>query len=251
MLHEPCLVGLAERRIEPHARLHVDRVVRIGDRAEGLEHLVDVGALRAVERDLDGLVLEPIAAERGERFAVAQLDRCIEHVAHIVFAVPHLRHTAVHVAQRVHGLHAGAHRVLGREDRIARLFGELADEREVDGAVRHHVRPVSEFARHEERVDVRHHDRDRIAVVGGELVDPVGRHTHVVEPFLADLLTRAVLHLLADVVARVVGQQRVDPHADLVGRLVAELLVVDRPAHEPVRVLDAHDAAGHGVAAER
>ena len=83
-------------------------------------------------------------------------------------------------------------------------------------------------------------------------MDPVGRHTHVVEPFLADLLTRAVLHLLADVVARVVGQQRVDPDADLVGRLVAELLLaVDRPAHEPVRVLDAHDAAGHGVAAER
>ena len=36
-------------------------------------------------------------------------------------------------------------------------------------------------------------------------MDPVGRHTHVVEPFLADLLTRAVLHLLADIVAWVVG----------------------------------------------
>ena len=43
----PCLVGLAERRIEPHARLHVDRVVRIGDRAEGLEHLVDAGGMPA------------------------------------------------------------------------------------------------------------------------------------------------------------------------------------------------------------
>ena len=55
-----------------------------------------------------------------------------------------------------------------------------------------------------------------------------------------------------DVVAGLITEQTVDPDTQLVLRLVAELLLtVQRPAEQPVGVLNGDDAACDGVATER
>ena len=74
----------------------------------------------------------------------------------------------------------------------------------------------------------------------------------MVEPFLAYLLAGAFLHRLLHVIAWLVGEQAVRPYAQLVLRLVAELLLtVQRPAHKPIGILNGHNAAGHHMAGER
>ncbi len=85
-----------------------------------------------------------------------------------------------------------------------------------------------------------------------QILDLVDRHAHVVQPFLADLLAGAFAHRLLDIVAGLVGEQTVHPYAQLVLGLVAELLLaVQRPAHQPVGILDGDDAAGDDLAGER
>ncbi len=89
-------------------------------------------------------------------------------------------------------------------------------------------------------------------MVFGQILNLFDRYAHMVEPFLADLLTRAFLHRLLHIVAGLVGEQTVHPHAQLAFRLVAELLLtVQRPAHQPVGILNGYDAAGHHMAGER
>ena len=57
----------------------------------------------------------------------------------------------------------------------------------------------------------------------------------MVQPLHADLLAGAVAHGLLDIVAGLVGEQAVDPDAELILGLVAELLLtVQRPAQQPV-----------------
>src|SRR5699024_2161332 len=74
----------------------------------------------------------------------------------------------------------------------------------------------------------------------------------VVEPLFGDLAAGALPHRLLDVVARPVGEETVDPDADLPGVLLFELsLPVDGPAQQPLRVLTADDAAGDHPAAAR
>ena len=188
----------------------------------------------------------------GDGLAVAQLHAAHQQVAHVEGAAPHLGHTAVHVAQGVNRLHASAHGVLGGEDGVARRLGELAEESEVHGAVGHHIGTVAQGTRHEERSDVGHHHGNGVRVAVRQLLDLGLRYAQVPEPFLADLLTRALRHGLLHVVALVVGEEAVHPHTQLVARLVAELLLtVDGPAHEPTGVAAGHNAARHRVAAER
>ena len=56
----------------------------------------------------------------------------------------------------------------------------------------------------------------------------------MVEPLHADLLAGALAHRLFDIIARLVGEEGVDPDKAVILGLVAELrLAVDRPAHEP------------------
>ena len=89
-------------------------------------------------------------------------------------------------------------------------------------------------------------------MVFGQIRDLFDRYAHMVEPFLADLLTRAFLHRLLHIVAGLVGEQTVHPHAQLVFRLVAELLLaVQSPAHQPVGILHGDDAACYHAAGER
>ena len=74
----------------------------------------------------------------------------------------------------------------------------------------------------------------------------------MVQPFLADLLAGAFLHRLLHIVAGLVGEQAVHPHAQLVFRLVSELLLaVQSPAQQPVGILHGDDAACHHAAGER
>ena len=69
---------------------------------------------------------------------------------------------------------------------------------------------------------------------------------------MQSLLAGAVTHGFLDIVAGLVAEQTVDPDAQLVLGLVAELLLaVERPAEQPAGILDGDDAAGDGVAAER
>ena len=54
---------------------------------------------------------------------------------------------------------------------------------------------------------------------GWNLVD---RHAHMVEPLLADFLTRALLHRLLDEVTRLIWEEAMHPHARLVMRLIPQ-----------------------------
>ena len=86
----------------------------------------------------------------------------------------------------------------------------------------------------------------------GQLFDLILGHTNVVQPFHAQFLAGAVAHGLFDVVAGLITEQAVDPDAQLVLGLVSELLLtVQRPAEQPVGVLNGDDAACDGVATER
>ena len=63
------------------------------------------------------------------------------------------------------------------------------------------------------------------------LFDLISRYAEVIQPFFCDLFTGAVLHRLLDVVARLVGEQAINPYADLIFILLLELsLTVDGPA---------------------
>ena len=74
----------------------------------------------------------------------------------------------------------------------------------------------------------------------------------MVQPLHAQFLAGAVAHGLFDVVAGLITEQAVDPDAQLVLGLVSELLLtVQRPAEQPVGVLNGDDAACDGVATER
>ena len=76
----------------------------------------------------------------------------------------------------------------------------------------------------------------------------------MIEPLAADLFAGALAHGLADVVARTVGVERVQPHEHRVLILRLELrLTVDRPGKVPVlgAVLDRDDAAGRDLALAR
>ena len=71
----------------------------------------------------------------------------------------------------------------------------------------------------------------------------------MVQPLLADLLTRALAHGLGDEVAGGVDHQAVEPDGQLVGALLLEVgLAVDRPGLQPGRVAGRDDAAGDHAA---
>ena len=79
----------------------------------------------------------------GNLLAVAQRNGRVEQVADVVNASPDLRYAAVNIQKSVDRFHAGADRILGREDGVARCFGKLSEEREVDSPLRHDVRTVA------------------------------------------------------------------------------------------------------------
>ena len=64
-----------------------------------------------------------------------------------------------------------------------------------------------------------------LALLARQLLDLVGGHTDVVQPLHADLLAGAFPHRLLDEVARLIAEQAVDPDAELVLGLIAELLL--------------------------
>lgn len=201
------------------------------------------------------LAQQPAVDERGqvrvEGLAVTDVMDGLEQGADVKGRGVDLGDAAVDARQLVDGLHGGAARVLGGEDAVAPRLGKLADEGEVGGALGHDVRAVAGVARHEERRHVRHHDGHGLGPRGGELGDLGLGDAHVVQPLLRDFLAGALGHGLLDVVARHVDEQPVDPDHDLVGRLLLEVrLAVHRPAHEPLRVAHADDAARHDLAAE-
>ena len=201
------------------------------DRPVLAQQHADVGLAELLEDLLHNGALHDIELHIGDRGAIAQFDRGVEQVAHVVDSAPHLRHAAVHVEQRVHGLHAGAHRVFGSEDRVARRLGELAEEREVHGAIRHHVRPITGRTRHEERGDVRHHGRNADSTVFCHIVDLIYRNTQVVQPLSGNFLTGTILHRFFDIITGNIGKQSVNPYADFLRILFLELsLTVDGPA---------------------
>ena len=85
----------------------------------------------------------------------------------------------------------------------------------------------------------------------GQLLDFALRHADVVQPLHADLFAGALPHGLFYIVARLIGEQPVDPDQALVLGLAAELgLTVDGPTKEPAGVLHCDDAAGDHTAAE-
>ena len=100
------------------------------------------GPERFLERHL---FLQP-QTHVGDLLAIAQFYRGVEQVAHVVDAAPDFRHAAVDIKKRVDCFHAGAHGVFRSEDGVARRLGKLANEGEVDRALRHHVGPVSRGA---------------------------------------------------------------------------------------------------------
>ena len=217
-----------------------------------LQELFDIGALDLAEGLIEGDLLDEGELHVGRLFAVAELDGGIEQVADVVDAAPDLRHAAVDVQEGIDSLHAGAHGILGGEDGVARGLGELAEEGEVHGAVGHDLRAVAVGAGHKERVDIRHHDWDGIGAVRRQFLDLVLGHADVVEPLHADLLAGALAHGLFDIIARLVGEEGVDPDEAVVLGLRAELrLAVDGPAHQPGGILHGDDAAGDDMAGER
>ena len=72
------------------------------------------------------------------------------------------------------------------------------------------------------------------------------------EPLLGYLDAGTILHRLLHVIARTVGKEAVYPHDEFVPRLFLELrLAVERPAHQPRRILDGDDAARHHLSCKR
>ena len=108
-----------------------------------LEELLKVGALDLLEHFLEGHPLDEGQIHISDLLAVTQFDRCIDQAADIIGAAPDLGHAAVDVEQGVNRFHAGAHGVLGGENSVARRLGELPNEGEVHGALRHDERTVA------------------------------------------------------------------------------------------------------------
>ena len=91
-----------------------------------------------------------------------------------------------------------------------------------------------------------------LALFVGQVFDLILRHADVVQPLHADLLAGALAHGLLDIIAGLIGEQRIDPDKAVILGLCAELrLAVDRPAHEPAGILDGDDAAGDNLTGER
>ena len=87
-----------------------------------------------------------------------------------------------------------------------------------------------------------------------QIINPVGRHTDVIQPFAADLFTGAVAHSLFHIVAVLIGVQRIQPYKHHVLILGLELrLAVDSPGKIPVvgTVLNGDDASGRYLARTR
>ena len=90
------------------------------DYAVLLEQLLDVCALDLAERGLKRLPFDERQLHVSDLTAVLQLGCSVKQATHIVDGAPDLGGTTIHIAQRVDGLHAGAHGVLGGEDGVAR-----------------------------------------------------------------------------------------------------------------------------------
>ena len=107
-------------------------------------------------------------------------------------------------------------------------------------------------AGHEEGRDIGHHAGHGVSAVRCKLLDLLLRHTDVIQPFLTDLLAGTITHGLLYIVARLVSEQTVEPHAHGTGLLIAELrLTVDGPGKQPVGILDGHDTARDHATRER
>ena len=184
------------------------------------------------------------------RLAVHEADRALQQVPDVIDAAPDLRHAPVYAQQTVDCLHGSADGILRGEDGVPGSLGKLTQEGEVHAAVGDHVRPVSLPSGHEEGCDVGQHGWYADGAVLCIFRDQLHRHADVVQPLFGDLLSRAVPHGLLHIVSRHIGKESVYPDADLLRVLLLELaLTVDGPAHEPLGVPAAYDAAGDHAAA--
>ena len=74
------------------------------------------------------------------------------------------------------------------------------------------------------------------------------RHADMIQPFHRDLFACTFLHWLFDIVARLIGEQAIDPGNDLIGLLHSEMwLAAYCPAHEPGRILGGDGTAGNDL----
>ena len=215
------------------------------------QQLFDDGAVNLLERSL----FDQLAAEGqihvGQLLAVHHLGGGVEQAADVVAGIEHLRHAAINVQQGINRFHGGTDGVFGGEHGVAHGIGELADEGKVHAAFGHNLRAVALGAGHEERGDIGHHAGHTVRRLNGHVIDLILRHTQMIQPFLRDFDAGAFAHGLLDEVAGTVGVQAVDPNHQLILGLCLEVrLAVDGPAHQPGRILDRDDAAGHNAAGE-
>ena len=72
----------------------------------------------------------------------------------------------------------------------------------------------------------------------------------MIQPLFGDLLTGTILHGFLNIIARYIGEQAVYPYTYLILVLLLKLsLTVDGPAHEPLGILAAYNAAGYDLTA--
>ena len=129
----------------------------------------------------------------------------------------------------------------------------MAYEREVHRTGGYDIRAVTLATRLEEARHVGHHRGRRVALVVRQVIDAVGGHADVIQPFGAQFRARACRHRLLDVIAIVMPTvEPIPPDEAVVGGLVGELaLAVDGPRQQPAGILCRHDAAGDDLSRQR
>ena len=165
------------------------------------------------------------------RFSIHQLHGGIQQITDVIHTSPHLRHAPIHAQQSVYRLHGCPYRILGSKDRISGCLGKLAEKSEVHTAVRNHIRTVSFRTRHEKRGDIWHHGGYADRAVFGKLRNLLHRNADMIQPFLRNLHSGAVLHRLFHEISGNIRKQSIDPDADLFRILFLKLsLAIDGPA---------------------
>ena len=112
-----------------HGYLFAEHFVVLDKKHCGLifqQQLFDIRAVYLFQQLVQDGFLDKGHLHIRQRLAIPQHHAGVQQVADVIGAAPNFRHTAIHVQQRVHGLHTGSHGILRGEDGIPLRLGELA-----------------------------------------------------------------------------------------------------------------------------